>query len=70
MPKLRFLFYYAMIVSTSLAEKEYFQQHVSYEIDVQLNDSDHTLSAFEKILYTNHSPDTLTYIWFHIWTNA
>ena len=59
-----------MIVSTSLAEKEYFQQHVSYEIDVQLNDSDHTLSAFEKILYTNNSPDTLTYIWFHIWPNA
>jgi len=70
MNNLRILFYYGMIASTSLAEKEYFQQHVSYEIDVQLNDSDHTLSAFEKILYTNNSPDTLTYIWFHIWPNA
>ena len=70
MTNLRILFYYAMIVSTSLAEKEYFQQYVSYTIDVQLNDNDHTLSAFEKILYTNNSPDTLTYIWFHIWPNA
>lgn len=48
----------------------YFQQRVDYEIDVTLNDSLHTLSAYEKIVYTNQSPDTLDYLWFHLWPNA
>ena len=48
----------------------YFQQMVKYEIDVTLNDSAHTLSAFEKLEYTNNSPDTLEFIWFHLWPNA
>ena len=49
---------------------DYFQQHVAYEIEVILDDSAHTLQAFEKIVYTNNSLDTLDFIWFHIWPNA
>ena len=49
------------------AEKEYFQQHVAYDIEVTLDDSAHTLDAYEKIIYTNNSPDTLSFIWFHLW---
>src|SRR5215210_4736286 len=48
----------------------YWQQKVDYVIDVSLNDEARTLDGFEKITYTNHSPDTLTYIWFHLWPNA
>jgi hypothetical protein len=48
----------------------YFQQMVKYEIDVTLNDSAHTLSAYMKLEYTNNSPDTLEFIWFHLWPNA
>ena len=48
----------------------YFQQMVKYEIDLTLNDSAHTLSAFERLEYTNNSPDTLEFIWFHLWPNA
>ncbi|MBA64622.1 MAG: hypothetical protein CMG55_02355 [Candidatus Marinimicrobia bacterium] len=70
MTKIRILFYFGLLISNLLAEKKYFQQHVAYEIDVKLNDSAHTLSAFEKIRYNNNSPDTLQYIWFHIWPNA
>ena len=51
-------------------EKEYFQQDVAYDINVQLDDENHTLSAYEKITYTNNSPDTLQFIWFHLWPNA
>jgi hypothetical protein len=49
---------------------QYWQQHVNYTIDVSLNDKDHTLDGFEKLDYTNHSPDTLHFIWFHLWPNA
>lgn len=54
----------------SYAQKAYWQQRVNYVIEVTLNDKEKTLDAFEKITYTNHSPDTLTYIWFHLWPNA
>jgi hypothetical protein len=43
---------------------------VDYTIDVSLNDVENTLDGFETINYSNNSPDTLTYIWFHLWPNA
>lgn len=49
---------------------QYWGQQVNYTIGATLNDKDHTLDGFEKIIYTNHSPDTLTFIWFHLWPNA
>ena len=48
----------------------YWQQQVNYTIDVTLNDKDNSLDAFEKIEYINNSPDTLQFIWFHLWPNA
>lgn len=50
--------------------QNYFQQEVNFNIKVELNDSLHSLSAFEEIEYLNNSPDTLQFIWFHIWPNA
>ncbi len=52
------------------AFSQYWQQQVNYTIDVSLNDQEHTLTGFEKIEYINNSPDTLRFIWFHIWPNA
>ncbi len=49
---------------------DYFQQDVSYDIQVKLDDENHTLSANERLEYTNNSPDTLNFIWFHLWPNA
>lgn len=51
-------------------QSSYFQQHVSYSIDVTLDDTKHTLSGYEKIVYTNHSSDTLNQLYFHLWPNA
>jgi hypothetical protein len=52
------------------AFSQYWQQEVNYTIDVSLNDKDHSLDGFEKIEYINNSPDTLRFIWFHVWPNA
>jgi hypothetical protein len=52
------------------AFSQYWQQRTDYVIDVTLNDKEKTLDAFEKITYYNQSPDTLYYIWFHLWPNA
>jgi len=50
--------------------QEYFQQEVNYVIHVTLNDKAHELSSFESVEYINNSPDTLRFIFFHLWPNA
>jgi hypothetical protein len=63
-------FLYCLKTSVSFSQSGYFQQQADYKIQVSLNDSARTLDGFEAIRYTNHSPDTLHYIWFHLWPNA
>ena len=53
-----------------LSFAQYWQQQVDYLIDVSLNTKEKTLDGFEKLTYHNNSPDTLTFIWFHLWPNA
>jgi hypothetical protein len=48
----------------------YWQQQLHYTIDVTLDDREHALDGFVKLRYRNNSPDTLSFIWFHIWPNA
>jgi hypothetical protein len=56
--------------SAAFAQETYWQQQVSYNIDVTLNDKDKSLTGFENIVYKNNSPTPLDFIWFHIWPNA
>src|SRR5215204_3690594 len=53
-----------------LGQHSYWQQETNYTIDVSLNDSSHSLDGFLKLEYINHSPDTISFIWFHLWPNA
>jgi hypothetical protein len=67
-------FYFLLLVSIvrlpAIAQSPYWQQEVHYTIDVSLNDTEHSLEGFLKLRYINHSPDTLRFIWFHLWPNA
>lgn len=60
----------AALALSLAAYPQYWQQQVDVTLHVSLNDKEHSLDAFEKITYTNNSPDTLHYIWFHLWPNA
>lgn len=61
----------ALLLLLSISSfSQYWQQQVNYSIDVSLNDKEHTLDGFVKMEYSNHSPDTLSFIWFHLWPNA
>ena len=53
-----------------IVDSKYWQQEVNSTIEVRLDDSQHELNATIEIEYINHSPDTLTFIWFHLWPNA
>jgi hypothetical protein len=46
------------------------KQSLRYDIHLKFNPSEKSLDALMKLQYINHSPDTLTYIWFHVWPNA
>ncbi|HQP03563.1 MAG: M1 family metallopeptidase [Bacteroidales bacterium] len=50
--------------------QDYFQQEVNYKINVELDDKNHCLRGNIDIEYINNSPDTLSFIYFHLWPNA
>ena len=52
------------------AQSEYWQQHVEYRINAQLDSTTQDLKAKCAITYKNNSPDTLDRIYFHLWANA
>lgn len=49
---------------------EYFQQTVDHFIDVKLEDERHELHGDITTSYVNNSPDTLSFLWIHLWPNA
>ena len=55
---------------TAAQQGAYFQQHISYDIKVSLDVEQHMLFGCEKLTYLNYSPDTLIYVWFHLYPNA
>jgi hypothetical protein len=57
-------------IQLSFAQSSYWQQQVNYTIDVSLNDNEHSLTGFTTIEYINNSPDTLRFLWVHLWINA
>jgi hypothetical protein len=53
-----------------VSSQDYFQQEVNYKINVTLNERQHTLNGFESVEYINNSPDTLYFLYYHLWPNA
>ena len=61
----------ALAISMHLpAQQSYWQQQLRYNIKASLNDQEKSITGFETIVYKNNSPETLNFIWFHIWPNA
>ncbi len=48
----------------------YWQQDVKYIIQAKLDDKTDVLSAKQTLVYTNNSPDTLRFLYFHLYQNA
>jgi hypothetical protein len=58
------------LAAVAQSERPYWQQEVNYSIDVTLDDQQHVLTGREEMQYVNNSPDTLPFIWIHLWPNA
>lgn len=48
----------------------YWQQDVHYNIKAEINDSTDILSGSEELIYWNNSPYTISYVYFHLYSNA
>ncbi|UII27998.1 M1 family metallopeptidase [Fulvivirga maritima] len=48
----------------------YWQQQANYDIEVELNDQNQSITGKEKITYINNSPDALSYLWVQLDQNV
>src|SRR5258707_15862140 len=45
---------------------KYWQQQADYDIKVELNDDNQSITGSETITYLNNSPDVLKYLWLQL----
>ena len=48
----------------------YWQQDVYYKLKANIDDATDIIDGTEELLYWNNSPDTLTFVYFHLYQNA
>ncbi|MDB4088504.1 M1 family metallopeptidase [Flavobacteriales bacterium] len=65
---------YIIILAIFLANiamgQSYWQQKVSYTMDINFDDNKHQFKGTQKIVYTNNSPDELDKVFYHLYFNA
>src|SRR5690606_5382667 len=49
---------------------DYWQQDVAYKIDAKIDEVSNIISASQTMDYWNNSPDTLQFLYFHLFQNA
>jgi hypothetical protein len=59
------------VVATQAASSNtYWQQHVNYDMDVDMDVDRYQYTGQQKLVYTNHSPETLDRVYYHLFFNA
>ncbi len=53
-----------------MPDKDYWQQDVAYNINAKIHEEDDRIEGTEELKYWNNSPDTLYYVYFHLYQNA
>ena len=57
-------------LSFSFGQKKYWQQHVEYTMDIEMDVSDFTFDGEQSIVYSNNSNDTIKKVYYHLFFNA
>lgn len=63
-------FLFVVLCSPLARGGDYFQQRADHLIRASLDDNRHLLHGHITTTYTNNSPDTLDFIYIHLWPNA
>jgi hypothetical protein len=48
----------------------YWQQHVAYTMDIDMNVNNYQYKGVQQLVYTNNSPDELKKVYYHLYFNA
>ena len=52
------------------SNSNYWQQHVDYTMDIDMNVENYQYEGKQKLVYTNNSPDELNMVFYHLYFNA
>ncbi|MFT5891756.1 MAG: hypothetical protein ACI9Y7_001863 [Dokdonia sp.] len=58
------------IGNTAAQNTSYWQQHVDYNMEIDMNVNNYQYDGKQELTYTNNSPDTLTHVFYHLYFNA
>ncbi len=67
--KILFLFFIT-VLQVNAQSNVYWQQHVDYTMDIDMNVNNYQYTGKQKLIYTNNSPDELKYVFYHLQFNA
>ena len=58
------------VFACSFSQEGYWQQHVDYTIEIDVDVENFTYTGEQKLVYTNNSPDSLKRVFYHLYYNA
>lgn len=70
MQRLRSTLFLSLFALSAVAQHGYWQQHASYQMEIDMDVEKHQFAGKQKLVYTNNSPDTLTRVFYHLYFNA
>lgn len=59
-----------VVSDQSTSSGTYWQQHVNYDMDVDMDVDRYQYTGKQKLVYTNNSPETLDRVYYHLFFNA
>ena len=57
-------------LQNTLATSTYWQQHVDYTMNIDMNVNNYQYQGKQTLVYTNNSPDVLNHVYYHLYFNA
>jgi len=64
------LFFVTAVSTYAQNNTLYWQQHVDYTMDIDMNVENFQYDGTQELIYTNNSPDTLYQVFYHLYFNA
>ena len=58
------------VFTGSFSQEGYWQQHVDYTMEIDVDVKTFTYTGEQKLVYTNNSPDSLERVFYHLYYNA
>lgn len=63
-------FLLTFLSSEVFSQRPYWQQHISYQMEVDMDVNTHRFEGTQHLVYKNNSPDTLRRAFYHLYFNA